>query len=80
MIPVVALSLLLGACTDEDAVPIASPPLLETGAYMVISGLHHIITQEGVKLAEVFADTAFSYPDSSIYQLRNLELILFTEM
>ncbi|MFH1765789.1 MAG: LPS export ABC transporter periplasmic protein LptC [Gemmatimonadota bacterium] len=79
LITVVALSLLLGGCTEEDAVPIASPPLLETGADMVISGLRHIITQEGVKLAEVFADTAFSYRDSSIYQLRNPELILFTE-
>lgn len=80
LITVVALSLVLGACTEEDAVPIASPPLLETGADMVISGLHHIITQEGVKVAEVFADTAYSYRDSSIYQLRNPELILFTEM
>ncbi len=31
-------------------------------------------------MAEVFADTAFFYRDSSIYHLRNPELILFTEI
>jgi LPS export ABC transporter protein LptC len=76
---VLLVALLLPACSEEDAVPIASPPLLETGADMVIEGLKHIITLEGVKEGEVFADTAFSYRDSSVYHLVSPELILFTE-
>ena len=75
----IVLPLLMVACAEEDAVPIASPPLLETGADMVIQGLRHIITMSGVKEGEVFADTAFSYQDSSVYHLVNPELVLFTE-
>ena len=79
LVGVLLVALLLPACSEEDAVPIASPPLLETGADMVIEGLKHIITLEGVKEGEVFADTAFSYRDSSVYHLVSPELILFTE-
>jgi LPS export ABC transporter protein LptC len=75
----IALSLLVAACSDEDATPIASPPLLETGADIVIQGLQHSITLNGVREGEVFADTAFFYQDSSIYYLVEPELILFTE-
>jgi len=44
---------------------------------MVIQGLKHRITIEGVREGDVFADTAFFYQDSSIYHLVNPELILF---
>ncbi len=74
-----ALVLLLGACSEENPTPVGSPPLLETGADMVIQGLRHIITLNGVKEGELFADSAFFYRDSSIYHLRTPELILFTE-
>lgn len=76
---VTALVLLAGACSDEVQTPVASPPLLETGADMVIQGLRHIITLNGVKEGELYADSAFFYRDSSIYHLRTPELILFTE-
>jgi LPS export ABC transporter protein LptC len=77
----VALSLLSGAsaCTDENSTPVGSPPLLETGADMVSTGLQHIITLEGVKEGELYADTAFFYRDSTLYRLVNPSLILFTE-
>ena len=77
----VLLLLSLGAlgCGEEETTPTASPPLLETGADMVIQGLEHIITLKGVKEGELYADTAFFYRDSSIYHLRNPRLILFTE-
>jgi len=75
---VVALSLLVAACGEEDTTPVASPPRQETGADMVMQGLRHLITVEGVREGEIFADTAFFYRDSSIYHLRKPELILFT--
>lgn len=76
---VAALSLLVAACGEEDTTPVASPPLLETGADMVMQGLRHLITLDGVREGEIFADTAFFYRDSSLYHLRKPELILFTE-
>ncbi len=75
----IALSLLAVACGEEESTPVASPPLLETGADMVIQGLRHLITLDGIKEGEIFADTAFFYRDSSLYHLRKPELILFTE-
>ncbi len=75
----IALSLLAIACGEEESTPVASPPLLETGADMVIQGLRHLITLDGIKEGEIFADTAFFYRDSSLYHLRKPELILFTE-
>jgi len=75
----IALSLLAAACGEEESTPVASPPLLEMGADMVIQGLRHLITLDGIKEGEIFADTAFFYRDSSLYHLRKPELILFTE-
>ena len=75
----IALSLLVAACSEEVATPIASPPLLETGADMVIQGLKLNITRDGIRDGELFSDTAFFYRDSSIYHLIGPELILFTE-
>lgn len=79
--PMAVLLLCAGvvACGDDQTTPVASPPLLETGADMVIQGLKHIITLEGVKEGELYADTAFFYRDSSVYHLRTPELLLFTE-
>jgi LPS export ABC transporter protein LptC len=74
-----ALVLALAGCQDEDAGALNPPELLETGADMVMEGLEFIITRDGVKDAEVFADTAYVYNDSSFYRLRNPVLILFTE-
>lgn len=66
-------------CSEENPTPVGSPPLLETGADMVIQGLEHIITLKGVKEGELYADSAFFFRDSSVYQLVNPHLILFTE-
>ncbi len=78
-VAVIALSLLSGACTEETTTPVASPPLLETGADMVMQGLRFLVTIDGVRDAEVFADSAFFYQDSSIYHLVDPEMLLFTE-
>ena len=74
----IAISLLVAACSEEEATPIASPPLLETGADMVMLGLRHNITVDGVREGEIFADSAFFFRDSSIYYLRKPQLNLYT--
>jgi LPS export ABC transporter protein LptC len=81
---VLTLSVLLLAagtsgCEEENTTPTASPPLLETGADMVMTDIKLNITQENIRTGELFADTAFLFRDSSSYHLRQLELIMFTE-
>jgi LPS export ABC transporter protein LptC len=76
-----AAGIVLGsaACSEDTSAPVASPPLLETGADLVMTGLDHNITIEGVREGTVFADTAFVFQDSSVYKLINPELVLFTD-
>jgi LPS export ABC transporter protein LptC len=75
--PVILFFLVAAGCGEDETTPVASPPLLETGADMVIQGMTHNITLEGVREGELVADTAFYYRDSTIYHLRNPELKLF---
>lgn len=71
---------ILGAgCAEEDTTPIASPELLETGAQSVIYLMVTEITVNGIREGRVEADTAYLYPDSSLYSLRNPVLVLFDE-
>ena len=67
------------ACQEENATPTASPPLLETGADLVMTDIKLNITQENIRTGELFADTAFLFRDSSAYHLRQLELVMFHE-
>jgi LPS export ABC transporter protein LptC len=77
----VALVLLSAAqgCTAEDTTPVASPALLESGAESVIILLTQQISVNGVREGRVEADTAFVYPDSSTYSMRNSVLVLYNE-
>ncbi len=75
---VVCLAFLALGCTEENPTPVGSPPLLETGADMVIKGLEHTITVKGVKEGDLYADSAFWYRDSSVYHLVKPHLILYT--
>ena len=56
-------------CTEENTAPVASPPLLETGADLVINGLEHLITLEGVKEGLLF-DLAEDRTSRSSHELR----------
>jgi LPS export ABC transporter protein LptC len=66
-------------CTEEDGTQVASPALLETGADAILTGLRHQITIDGVREAEIYADTAYSFSDSSVYHLIGPTLELFEE-
>ena len=80
-----SLALLLGlglagvGCTQEDTTPIAAPELLESGADHVMFGLVQQVSVNGIREGRVEADTAFAYPDSSLYSLRNPILVLYNE-
>jgi LPS export ABC transporter protein LptC len=45
---------------------------------VVITGLEHLITIEGVKEGLLYAERAFFYRDSSVYHLEKPDLILYT--
>jgi LPS export ABC transporter protein LptC len=72
------LALIVAGCGGEEAAPIASPELLETGAQSVIYKMVTLLTTNGIQEARVEADTAFFFPDSSIHALRNPTLVLYT--
>jgi LPS export ABC transporter protein LptC len=74
-----ALVAALSACREEFATPVGAPPLLETGADMVIFGLEHLITLDGLREGKLLADTAYAYTDSSLWVLTNPILVLYTE-
>ena len=73
------LAAALSACREEFATPVGAPPLLETGADMVIFGLEHLITLDGLREGKLFADTAYAYTDSSLWVMNNPILVLYTE-
>lgn len=75
----IAGAALATGCGEDDTAPIASPELLEAGAESVIYQMVMEITVNGIREGRVEADTAFIYPDSSIYSLRNPVLVLFEE-
>lgn len=75
----VLLSILAGGCGEEETTPIASPELLESGAQSVIYLMVMEITVNGIREGRVEADTAYLYPDSSLFSLRNPVLVLFDE-
>jgi len=66
-------------CSEEDSTPVASPELLETGAEHVMFLLVQQVSVNGIREGRVEADTAFAYPDSSLYSLRNPVLVLYDE-
>jgi len=78
-IMVMFLAAALSACAEENAAPIASPELMETGADHVIIGMTHMLSVNGIREARVEADTAFYFADSTVYSLRNSTMILFNE-
>lgn len=72
-----ATVVLIGACDDSTA------PL--TGEYeplpsdQVIMGLDHLYTSDGVRRAQLSADTAYLYEDSAVTHLRGVRLDMFDD-
>jgi LPS export ABC transporter protein LptC len=71
------LPVLVG-CEAETSAPIVSDDLLELQADDLILGMEHQMTQSGVRYADLYADTAFYFRDSTKYELRQLRLKVYT--
>jgi len=75
-----ALAGATGACDGEPPTPVATSELQELGADAVIFGMSQYVTVEGVREALLYADTAYTYEDSTDVDVRSLNLTLYTEL
>lgn len=73
------LLLVLGACEEPAATPLAPPELIELGADHVTYGMVSYLTSAGVREGRVEADTAYAFVDSSRVELRGMRLIFYDE-
>lgn len=65
------------ACGDPPPTPVAADELLELDADMAVFGMRQAITVEGVRQALLYADTAYTYRDSTEIDVRALRLTLY---
>ena len=76
---VAALTLALGACSQETATPLADDVLDRIGAENLTFGLRSYLRTDGIRTGQVVADSAFEFPDSSFTRLYAMEMSLFHE-
>ena len=72
-----ALAGAAGACSDAPPTPVAATELQELGADAVIFGMSQYVTVEGVREALLYADTAYTFEDSTDVDVRSLRLTLY---
>lgn len=70
----------VSACRDPAVTPVAAGHLTEIEADQVIYGMTTFITQEGVRSAEVHADTSYAFNDSSVAYLKGVDMKAFSEL
>ena len=73
-----ALALLPG-CEAEPGVPTRSDPLAERRVDQVLYGLEHVMTNRGVRKANLHADTAYFRDTESQVDLKGVRLEFFNE-
>lgn len=69
----------LGACNDAQSPPTVQGALLPDSAEQMAFGVHFMLTSEGVRRAELEADTALFYDQNTRIELRKVRTIFFTE-
>lgn len=73
-----ALLVLAGAaCGGEEGEPAAVADYRGMDADQIMFNLRQWLTTEGVRRAELTADTAYVYPDSSIVELRGVHVVMY---
>jgi LPS export ABC transporter protein LptC len=65
------------ACEEESQKPLASDTLLGLEADQVLVGVEMNLTRAGVRSGVLVADTAFSFQDEGLLQLRNLVITFY---
>ncbi len=71
------LPFLVGACEQENERALASTTLLGLEADQVLVGVEMNLTRAGVRNAVLVADTAFSFQEEGLLQLRNLVITFY---
>jgi LPS export ABC transporter protein LptC len=73
-------AVVLGACEKDAVIPVASADQEAMNADNIVVGLTHNMTNNGLRRALLFADTAYVYEDSASMDLRNVKLTLFDDL
>ena len=73
-----ALAAAVAACGDTPAPPQVSGKLLPDSADQVMFGLRHQMTSNGIRRAELQADTAYFYDQGNRIELRTVHVTFFT--
>lgn len=66
------------ACDDTQGPPVASVSLLPDSAEQMLIGVTFLLTDAGVRRANVRADTLFMYDDNTREELRQIRAVFFT--
>lgn len=77
-VALLALTLVSTACEERSQPPVVSAALLGLDADHMTLGMDHEMTQEGVRYAHLEADTAFYFADSTAWELRQVDMTVFT--
>ena len=67
----------MGGCEKESQKPLASDTLLGLEADQVLVGVEMNLTRAGVRNGILVADTAFSFQEEGLLQLRNLVITFY---
>ena len=67
----------MGGCEKESQKPLASDTLLGLEADQVLVGVEMNLTRAGVRNGILVADTAFSFQEEGLLELRNLVITFF---
>lgn len=68
-----------GACGRSTQPPVAGDVSLADSADQVLFDIHYIITQQGVKRGDMYADTMFVFNDQTKFALRKVRANFSTE-
>lgn len=74
---ILACGLAAAGCTDESTTPSAVADASNMKADQVVYGLRQVATKEGVRTAELNADTAYLFEDSRRYELVGVRIRFF---
>lgn len=77
LVPAVA-ALLATACRDAQSPPVADASLLPDSAEQMMFGAYLTLTHDGVRRADVRADTALTYEDNARTELRVVRTVFYT--
>jgi LPS export ABC transporter protein LptC len=67
------------ACGDTLETPLASKELLEMRSDLVGYEVDTYVTKNGVRSAQIHADSAFSYEDSTIVHMMGVKMEIYTD-